>query len=861
MWFFWYIVTTIVGMLLAPKPHDADASSLSESSIPTAEEGKSIALILGRAKVTGPNVTWWGDLSVEPIKKETGGFFGFFSQEVTVGYKYFVGMQMSLCCGPVDALEDILIDDKSLKTLGVASLPQAYSAAGTSIHVGAPELMGGIDLEGGVEGDVTFYFGSLSQSGDSYLAGQFGQPVPGYRGVCHAVLRHVYIGTQPYPKNWAWVLLSYPAPAGLNPTRANINGDANPAYGIAHILTLDPEQGGMGLSASRLDLGSFDSAGLTLYTEGLGISMQMDREQGADAWLGEICRTIDAVLYTDPASGLWTLKLIRADYDPDTLPEFGVGDVSAVESTTPTWPDTLNKVIVRYMDSSQGFSVRTVMDQDSANRAIRGEEASSTFDFMAISTAANAQKIAGRMKRTHAYPLASGQLTCNRKAWALRPGSPFKLTWVPMQIQGMCCRVTSIRYGAPEEGQITIDFLQDIFGIDSVSYDPPSASQWANPLAAPVPVAFQRMVEAPYGIVGETRNVMTLGVRGDTTTQNLDVYTNEGSGYLLTSTMSAPTPSGVLTAPWSAKTAAMDATGITIGSGKDLDHLLARNTNADGRNRGANIALIGNEWVSWTTATDNGNGTYTISGVLRGILDSVPEDHAIGDRVWFATEGAGLTRSSSSGGGTGPQGKPGTDGTNGRSYIWHGEWDSAHAYVVDDTCSRLGSSYVSIQSGTNQPPELSPAYWNLMAQKGADGTGGGGVLSQSKLVVSAGGTTTSLVTNDAPTIAQGISIGQITITPSAIGTRLVVKAKSIACLSAGYSANHCALFKDGASAAIKVIHTEQATATWDTESTIIYQMITTSLTPIIFEARAGSATAGTFTLRSSSFLEVQEFNS
>lgn len=48
--------------------------------------------------------------------------------------------------------------------------------------------------------------------------------------------------------------------------------------------------------------------------------------------------------------------------------------------------------------------------------------------------------------------------------------------------------------------------------------------------------------------------------------------------------------------------------------------------------------------MSWTTCTDNGNGTYTLSGVLRGVMDTVPADHATGARVWFFSEGAATTR-------------------------------------------------------------------------------------------------------------------------------------------------------------------------------------------------------------------------
>lgn len=146
-----------------------------------------------------------------------------------------------------------------------------------------------------------------------------------------------------------------------------------------------------------------------------------------------------------------------------------------------------------------------------------------------------------------------------------------------------------------------------------------------------------------------------------------EVWTNEGSGYRETGAMEAMTPSGTLLNAWSAKTAAVDSVGFIV-SGGDLDFLLTQGTNADGRVRGDNLALVEpNEWVSWTTAADNGDGTFTISGVMRGVVDTVPEDHPAGSRVWFITEGCGWTlpTSDQNQGPTGDQGPQGEQGPQG----------------------------------------------------------------------------------------------------------------------------------------------------------------------------------------------------
>lgn len=61
-----------------------------------------------------------------------------------------------------------------------------------------------------------------------------------------------------------------------------------------------------------------------------------------------------------------------------------------------------------------------------------------------------------------------------------------------------------------------------------------------------------------------------------------------------------------------------------------------------------------------------------------------------------------------------------------RSYIgiaWKGEWDNTTAYIVQDGVEYQGSSYISIQDGTNHLP-TDTAYWQLVSEKGDQGIQG-----------------------------------------------------------------------------------------------------------------------------------------
>lgn len=64
--------------------------------------------------------------------------------------------------------------------------------------------------------------------------------------------------------------------------------------------------------------------------------------------------------------------------------------------------------------------------------------------------------------------------------------------------------------------------------------------------------------------------------------------------------------------------------------------------------------------------------------------------------------------------------KPGVTAPSGPAgLVWQGDWSSSTAYGVNDAVQYGGSSWICVQAHTNQTPTAG-AYWNLVAQKGAD---------------------------------------------------------------------------------------------------------------------------------------------
>jgi hypothetical protein len=731
---FWLIISlvsvglSVLSSLLQKRPGAPKASGLGDFQVPTADETRVIPVVWGTVKLAGPNVIWYGDLKT--VKLKSGGGIFTFGKTTVIGFKYYLGLWLGLCHGPVDDVIALRMgshpDDKnvpfSTKTLDAAN-------GKYNIFVNQLNLFGGEKLgEGGVLGNINFYLGGLAQAANDYISSKLGltggavafnpiysgtgngtlinltntaasileiitvtfssntafavsgsvsgalgagsvnvsfvstkcsflitqgaiqwaagdtitfntaPPVtngaPPYPGFVHAVCRQMYVGTSNYIKNMSFVVRrctsADPLSLGAN---ANISGDANPANIIYECMT--NTVWGQGRPTTLFDTASFIAAGNTLATEGLGLSITLDNPMPTDNFITEILNHIDGALYTDPQTGLWTLKLARADYDPATLLTFDQTNVlEKPDFSRTSWEETINQVYVTYIDRAS-FTERTVKADETANFATVGEIHAQQLKFPGISNATKAQFIAMRELKQHSYPLAQLKIVVNRLAWNLRTGSTFKFTWPALGVSQMIFRATNINYGALEAGRIEITAIEDIYNVAYAAFTPPGASSWTNPVtAATAPVA-QLAFETPYHLSGAQRFISIAAVRSESIDTGAEIWVNEGAGFfqITDHDLDGFTPSGLLVQPYSRKTAATDATGLVVTSPIDLD--LLTNTDSIGLSRGALLIIIDSEIMSVTGVTDNGDGTWSVASVLRGVMDTVPADHAAGARVWF----------------------------------------------------------------------------------------------------------------------------------------------------------------------------------------------------------------------------------
>ena len=652
------LIMAVVGELLRPKQkfNDPRPSAIGDFQFPTADASRVIPIFWGTCKMEGPNVVWFGNLEVVTLKKKVKtGWFS--SKKVTTGFNYYLGVQLVFAYGECDEFIELRADDKPLtlvqtvvkngdKWIPGAAASKAFTGGVCPFWICSPTVMDNGDPPEGVVGQCKLYQGTFTQPFNLYLQQQWGETeTSAFRPLVHLVMEKCYLGNSETPPPIALIARRCPNPLALTAGRHNVNGDANIACVAYEIMT--NMLYGMKINGSKIDFASFVDCGNVLAAEGLGVSMLIQTAMSGRDLLAEVLRHADGVIYPDPVTGLYTMKLARADYDVEDLLVFDDSNIDddSFEFSRASWENTKNNIIVKYTDRAT-FDVKPVQYQDLANIDIRnGYIDSEEIDFLGFSNAAAALRVAARACKTRSSPLLRVQFNTNRKGYQLRPGSVFLLTKQSRNLTGLVMRVIDISYGTLDDPTIKVTACEDIFAVNAIAYSPPPDSGWTPVMGDPVAFNRQGAFELPYEFAGT--DGVYVGTLASATTggdMGYDIYSGNASGDANLSykdTTADFTASGVLVSTYSSGTPARDPTGFQINSARHMVEVTS--VNEDELLQGDSIALIisgaGRELVAFKAVADAGGGVYTISDVIRGVYGTTALTHAAGAIVWFLSSG------------------------------------------------------------------------------------------------------------------------------------------------------------------------------------------------------------------------------
>ncbi|OQM75608.1 hypothetical protein BFN67_17705 [Pseudaminobacter manganicus] len=541
--------------------------------------------------------------------------------------------------------------------------------AAETFSIAQRSLFGGLKKEGGVAGLAWWLPGDSSQTVPETLAKKLGLTTatcPGFRGLSSVFftgnrgidtsdgtvwgdiisqLRSV-IGTKgfywgannPYLRKIS-ARVRRPS-IGLDPAIALIRMPddsknrpqyaSNPSHMIYECLV--NKHWGMGENPDLIDKTTFEACAQTLYNEQFGLNMIWTRQSEIGKFIGEILDHVQGALFVHPATGKHTLKLLRADYDVDQVPEINPSNATLSTFRRKAWGEISNEVVVTMSNSESGQEA-TVSAQDLAGIAAEGGVISSSKNYYGVTSQPLAIKLAERDLAAAVNPIATCDATVDRTFWDTVTSDVVTLSWPEYNIERIVFRVAEV---TKNRSTVTLSLYEDIFGLDLASYLSPGDTEWINPSQPPTPASYYQMgtlpaymmtsaleLDSPADFVyPEVISSVVVGPDSDDdVSYNLVTYAADVNGTVSQTDIGTKSYKGT----WAFLDALPAEATTTLADLPGLRGLVPE---------AGDFILIGtgpDEQTELCTVQSVTDGTYVLN---RGMLDTVPQDWPIGSRAF-----------------------------------------------------------------------------------------------------------------------------------------------------------------------------------------------------------------------------------
>lgn len=543
------------------------------------------------------------------------------------GYRYSLGVHMGVAHGPIDALLAIKVGDREAWTGNLTS-------SGT-ITISKPDLFGGDEKEGGIDGVADVMMGGDTQTANAYLTAQQGLPQPGYRGILSLVYRGLVSANNPYLKPWAMrvrrIAQGWKGGSPWYPEKAAIvlpNG-AGQAMNPAHIVyqCVTDDAWGMGLGSSVINDASFRAAADVFHAEGLGLCLHWTRQSTVEEFIRVVMDHAGAVLAQNRRTGLFELIPIRGGYSLASLPVFDQTNVIELESyQRPSPVEAVNEITVSFVEVTTGEK-GSVTAQNLANVQSQGGTVAQPKSYPGIPTADLAVRVALRDLVAISTPLARVRLKVNRAGYALVPGNVVRFSWPKLGLVDLVLRVLQVRHD-DTGGGISLECAEDVFAMPASGYVKAPPIAWSDPSNVPGVATNRIVTEATFyelqqrlgqaaalALAADAGYITTAAARPTSDAMSYQVRTRVGSAAYQRQAVGHFVPSGQISSELS-----ITATTCTIGQTVDRELI-----------EPGIVAAIGDELVR----VDGFNAETGALTIGRGILDTTPKIHASGTRVYF----------------------------------------------------------------------------------------------------------------------------------------------------------------------------------------------------------------------------------
>jgi len=462
--------------------------------------------------------------------------------------------------------------------------------------------------------------------------------VPAYRGLSYVVFKDFWVGNSPSVTAFKFEMERFYKPSWAS-GGSSILDDANPAWIVYDILT--NKSYGAGIDPADIDEDNFQTAADVLAIGGVGLSLTFDSSISVEKFLAEISKYIDGDVIYNKVTNKFQIILSRNDYVAENLPLFDKSNVKDIKFNRPSIYESVSEVKIQFSNRAKLYKDSIAQFQDLGLRYNKNSADSTIRSYPWVKEASLANKLAARDIRPVATSLAQVEITTNTDSFDLNVGDVVRLTWEPYNIFDMVVRITSINFGLFDKNSIKITAIQDKFGVTETSYEPPADTGW-SPIDTSLTSTTFNAIETPYYFNNSDlfNKVMMWAKDPENGAMSYEMWTENASNVYQKNNSSS---SSIGFAPEGTLLGANDANSVefTVISAGGMGNI--SNKTESEIQLGSNIAYIKDgsteEFIGFTTIVDNGDTSYTISGVKRGLFDTTPKKLIGNEPISFFSEG------------------------------------------------------------------------------------------------------------------------------------------------------------------------------------------------------------------------------
>lgn len=635
MYFVMLAINLLITFYLAKqskqKREDITALGIDPSQQPLADETSNFQLVYGMNSLGGSNCTWYGDYSTFDIieKVKTPGFlFGTTTEKVKTANGYRIGFALSLGYGE-QRLYGLKCQDKYIFQNDVTGSFES--------DINLPDFFGKYTQEGGLSGKFRFRAGTSTQAVDTYLQTQVGEAIPNYYNEAYLLFENFYIGNSNKLEPIVAIVGGYPEVTFLNNSYIDIDKSCNPMNIVCDLL-VNPLFG-INLPDTVINTDSFYNCQETLFNEGFGLSFAKTDDALTSEIISDINRIVDGQHRFSRSDGRLEYKLNRQDYDINSLYELNIDTIITVQSyETNASAEAIVEYKVTWTDINDDFKQKIVTEQNDGKYSETRQPVSKAADYPAVTSEAIARMIAKRDSLPLSQQYRKMEISVTDIPDDLNFGDVVSVNFPRYFIKSMPMRITSIDFGDSSDTTITLKLTQDIFSRVKMTNNKPDGS-W-TPIDFTAKNVDLYLINAPYIFTPDTSlstnrfNVITMAKT--TSSAMTDYYLFDTADNQI-GDASGFTPQTSLYA-----SIGRYETTIVLNNDSSISGLFS-DTDANLR-RGSNLALITegtkSEWVSFTTISSG-----ILSGVKRGLLDSIPNNFTNAAQIRFIAYGSAITES------------------------------------------------------------------------------------------------------------------------------------------------------------------------------------------------------------------------